>query len=431
VTVRVTTLKSPLAGVYYVEQLPSYYLQVGEPRGVWLGRGARLLGLAGEVDDESFLAVMAGLDPRRPDRHLGRRYDDTSVRGFDVTCSAPKSVSVLWALGDDSAQREVLDAHDAAVTAVAGWIEAHAHTRFRIAGEVAVVDAEGIVAAAFRQHTSRAGDPQLHSHLLIANRVRSPDGRWLALDARTVKLDQRTLSALYHAGLRAELTRRLGVRWEVPEHGIAEMVDIPATLRLEFSARSGEVQRRVDEKLDRFADSMGREPTVRERWQLEREAVVDSRPAKPKDLDAGLLRHRWADQTVALGLAPAEVAKAVLNRVAPEVGIDQPTGRSVVDRAITAIGERQSTWRPAELVRELAAAVPTTTSVKADRLVADADVRTTRTTPLAAVRSGGGPAASTSTSRAARRWRARDSRSRTPRCGDATTASWRSHGRRG
>ncbi len=75
------------------------------------------------------------------------------------------------------------------------WIERHAHTRYRINGQVAVVDAEGIVAAAFRQHTSRALDPQLHTHVVIANRVRSDDGRWLALDARTIKVDQRTLSA--------------------------------------------------------------------------------------------------------------------------------------------------------------------------------------------------------------------------------------------
>ena len=161
VTVRVTTLKGPSAGAYYVEQLPAYYLDAGEPRGVWLGQGADMLGLSGEVEDEAFLAVMAGSDPRRPDRDLGRSYDDRSVRGFDVTCSAPKSVSVLWALGDDPVRAHVVAAHDAAVAAVAGWMEAHAHIRYRIGGEV---DAEGVIAVAFRQHTSRTVDPQLHTH---------------------------------------------------------------------------------------------------------------------------------------------------------------------------------------------------------------------------------------------------------------------------
>ena len=80
-TVRVTTLKGADAGVYYVEQLPNYYLDSGEPRGIWFGDGARQLGVTGEVGDDAFLAVMAGMDPRRPDRDLGRRYDDKSVCG--------------------------------------------------------------------------------------------------------------------------------------------------------------------------------------------------------------------------------------------------------------------------------------------------------------------------------------------------------------
>jgi conjugative relaxase-like TrwC/TraI family protein len=130
---------------------------------VWLGRGAARLGLSGEVSDEAFLAVLAGQDPGRPGRDLGRRFDEVSVRGFDVTCSAPKSVSVRWALGDDGVRAEMVAAHDAAVAAVAAWVEAHAHTRFRIGGEIAVVDAEGLVAVAFRQHTSRSLDPQLHT----------------------------------------------------------------------------------------------------------------------------------------------------------------------------------------------------------------------------------------------------------------------------
>src|SRR5215207_5427075 len=84
VTVRVTTLKGPEAGAYYVERLPNYYLDAeGEPPGVWLGRGAELLGLEGELDDVAFLNVMAGAHPRDSERLLGRPYDDRSVRGFD------------------------------------------------------------------------------------------------------------------------------------------------------------------------------------------------------------------------------------------------------------------------------------------------------------------------------------------------------------
>ena len=158
-TVRVTTLKGVDAGLYYVEGLPCYYLDAGEPAGVWRGRGAARLGLTGEIHEETFLALMAGLDPGTGDP-LGRRYGDGSVRGFDVTASAPKSVSVLFALGDDATRAAVLEAHDTAVAAMVDWIEAHSHTRYRIDGQVATVDAEGIAVAAFRQHPAEPSTPR-------------------------------------------------------------------------------------------------------------------------------------------------------------------------------------------------------------------------------------------------------------------------------
>ncbi len=139
-TVRVQTLKGVDAGAYYVENLPSYYLDAGEPPGRWHGKGAGLLDLAGEVDDEEFLALMAGLHPETG-AHLGRRYGDHTVRGFDMTASAPKSVSVLFALGDEQTRHEVVEAHDAAVAAVMDWVEDHAHTRYRQEGEIGVFDA--------------------------------------------------------------------------------------------------------------------------------------------------------------------------------------------------------------------------------------------------------------------------------------------------
>ncbi|MCP4087177.1 MAG: relaxase domain-containing protein [Actinomycetia bacterium] len=238
-TARVITLKGGGAGEYYVKELPSYYLDPGEPAGLWHGHGAQLLGLDGEVDDGQFLRLMAGLDPHGTgNTPLGRTYGESSVRGFDVTASAAKSVSVLFAVGDPRVRDEVLAAHDTAAATMVRWVEAHAHTRFRMGGDVAVVDAEGIVAAAFRQHTSRVLDPQLHTHVVIANRVRSPDGRWLALDAISLKLDQRTLSAVYHSTLRSELTGRLGVGWQEPVNGIAEMAGVAEVVLEEFSTRT-------------------------------------------------------------------------------------------------------------------------------------------------------------------------------------------------
>ncbi|HUP69995.1 MAG TPA: MobF family relaxase [Acidimicrobiales bacterium] len=368
-TVRVQTLKGADAGAYYVEHLPSYYLDAGEPPGRWHGKGAELLDLAGEVDDEAFLALMAGLHPETGN-HLGRRYGDHAARGFDMTASAPKSVSVLFALGDGATRQAVLESHDAAVAALVDWVEAHAHTRYRERGEIGVFDAEGIVAATFRQHTSRTLDSQLHTHVVIANRVRSNDGRWLALDARLIKHDQRTLSALYHATLRAELRRRLGVEWNEPTNAIAEIATVHPDVLAEFSTRTGQVEARFEEKLERFEAAFGRQPTQRERWRLDREAVTDSRPAKVHGFDAEELHEQWADQARAIGYEPERVVAAALNAELESHPIDHISRTEVAAAALAALAEGQSTWRAAEVVRELAAAVPPSVTEEPGRLVA-------------------------------------------------------------
>ncbi len=377
-TARVTTLKGPDAGAYYVEALPNYYLDSGEPKGIWHGRGAEQLGLGGEIVDGEFLRIMAGRHPRaRGDAHLGRPYGDDSVRGHDLTESAPKSASMLFAVGDDHTKTEVLVAHDTAVGVTVDWVESHAHTRYRINGQVAVVDAEGIIAATFRQHTSRALDPQLHTHVVIANRVRSPDGRWLALDARSLKMDQRTISAIYHAALRAELTARLGVEWEPVTNGIAEIAHVPPEVLEEFSARTADVQRRIDEKLDRFIDTLDRDPTPRERWRLEREAVLDSRPPKAHDLDAATLHRGWVERVGALGHTPERLIRSATNRV-HGLRLDNRTTEQMIDQAIETLSAKQSSWRPAELTREIAAAMPTNTIIDPDRIGDVLDMLTRR-----------------------------------------------------
>jgi len=366
-TVRVTTLKGAEAGRYYTEHLPSYYLDGDEPPGRWFGQGADRLGLHGIVEPDAFLTMMAGCDPTTG-QDLGRRFGDGSVRGYDATFSAPKSVSVLFGLGNPETRRQVTEAHEHAVAAVLDWIETHAHTRMRRRGHIMCVDTDGIVVGVFRQHTSRRLDPQLHTHAVIANRVPAADGRWLALDARTIKLDQRTLSALYHANLRSELTRRLGVRWRPPEHGIAEIADLDPGVLAEFSQRTNDVQRRLNKKLERFRGNLDREPTASERWTLEREAAVDSRPGKPHGHTAAELRREWRQRVRTMGYDPERLIAAVMGRQRLLHGIDSQAAQRLAETALRSLADHQSTWRPAELIREIAAAVPTSVAVDSKQL---------------------------------------------------------------
>ena len=202
-----------------------YYVGGSEARGEWMGAGARQLELTGAVAGEHLRGVLEGFDRDG----LSLRDSPCALRnaGYDMTVSAPKSVSVLFALGDPMLQRAVRSAHDRAVREAFGHVERTAAAVRRGHGGARVEPADGLIAAAFRHRTSRAGDPQLHTHVLVANLGRGPDGRWTALDGRRLYAQARTTSFIYQAVLRSELTRSLGVEWLPVRDGIAEIAGVP------------------------------------------------------------------------------------------------------------------------------------------------------------------------------------------------------------
>ena len=203
---------------------------VGEAPGVWTGAGATAAGISGTVSAEAL--GLAFDEARHPGtgEPLGRPWRADGVIGFDATFSAPKSVSLLFALGDAEVRAEVRAAHVAAVEdAGLAYLEDHAAFTRRGRNGVMITDTDGLVIARFEHRTSRALDPQLHSHCLILNKVRdAQDGSWRALHGRPLFEEAKTAGMLYQAALRAELTRRLGVAWgPVSEHGQAELAGIP------------------------------------------------------------------------------------------------------------------------------------------------------------------------------------------------------------
>jgi len=232
---------------YYERQVAGgrddYYSGRGEAPGEWAGRGAAALGLAGRVEAAQFNALMAGLDPS--DEALERRLRDSrgepNVVGFDPTFSAPKSVSVLFAAGDEQAAGRLIGAHESAVRAALEYVEDAAVKVRRGKGGAVVEPGEGVVAAAYRHRMSRSLDPQLHTHVVCANVARGPDGRWTALDGRHLYEHAKTAGYLYQAHLRAEVRERLGLEWGPVSKGAAELCALPAEVLAVFSRRRQEI----------------------------------------------------------------------------------------------------------------------------------------------------------------------------------------------
>ena len=272
-----------------------YYTGRGEVPGRWVGSGADEFGLAGRVGDEALHAVLSGEDPTTGEMLVrgGRR-----VPGFDATFSAPKSVSLLFALGGSEVSAAAVDAHEAAVTAALDYLERHVAVGRRGFGGTTRVATSGLVAAAFRHRTSRLGDPQLHTHVLIANMARGVDGRWGALDGRLLYLHQRTAGFLYQAQLRAELTRSLGVTWRPAQQGMAEIAGVPPTVLRAFSQRRVEIEARMAER----GATTARGAEV---------ATLDTRRAKPPVAIDGDLRRGWLARARELGFSTAEIAALV------------------------------------------------------------------------------------------------------------------------
>ena len=285
------------------EGAEDYYSGEGEAEGYWLGDAAEDLGLQGKVDPDQLVSMLTGTNPASGEPFGLRHVEGGAVPGFDLTFSAPKSVSLAWALGGHPVAAEVKAAHAEAVRAGLDYLQDAACWTRRGAGGHLFVKGNGFLAAGYVHRSSRAGDPQLHTHALVAN-VTFAEGRWTRLYHPAIYDHAKAAGYIYEAHLRDELTRRLGVRWQEVSNGIAEIRGFDPDHLRAFSTRREEI-----------LEAAGEGASARAR-QI---ATLATREAKDRDLTTETLRDLWRRKGEEIGL-DREAIRATFGkeRQAPE-----------------------------------------------------------------------------------------------------------------
>ncbi|WP_424446632.1 MobF family relaxase [Microbacterium sp. CH-015] len=375
--------------------LTRYYAEAGTPPGRWLGSG--LPGLAdGRIDagsrvSEAQLELLLGMgrDPGTG-APLGRAYPEygafatgtdrqpdgtpaparrRAVAGYDFTFSLPKSASVLWAVADANTQATIAAAHHKAIDDVLAFMERElAATRAGEAGRdgaVAQVNVTGLIGAAFDHFDSRAGDPQLHTHVVVSNKVSTVfDGKWRSLDGRPLHAATVALSELHTAVFADHLSRALGVQWERREreadrNPVWTIATVPEHLVAEFSSRSRHIDIEKDRLIDEYVAAHGRAPSKVTIIRLRQQATLATRPEKQLRSLADLT-HEWRTRASRLlgRVATAWSRTAVNHQYAPKPLRAEDIERSILnqfaDRVVEAASERRSTWTRWNLYAEAA-----------------------------------------------------------------------------
>lgn len=390
--------------------LTRYYTESGSPPGTWLGSGlsslengygtglddgatvtedqlARLLGqgvhpVTGtklglpypqlQPPRERIAARIADLDPKlvaeertaeveRIREEEVAKQARTAVAGFDLTFSPPKSVSTLWGVASADTQALIAQAHHAALRDTIALLEERVASTRVGRGGVARMPIDGVLAVAFDHYDSRAEDPQLHTHVVVSNKVRGKDGRWRSLDSRRLHKAAVALSSSYDAFLTDHTSRLLGVSWTPVDRGKArntgwEIDGVPSELLTEFSRRTTGISGGVegieavkDRLVEDYTATHGRSPSPTVITRLRQQATLETRPDKELHSLAELTadwRERatsvlgedattWAEHLIAHG------AGGSLSR-ADDIAAEDLDG--IASSVLAQVADRRSTW---------------------------------------------------------------------------------------
>ncbi|QAY71618.1 MobF family relaxase [Xylanimonas protaetiae] len=425
--------------------LTRYYLDEGTPPGFWMGLGIAAFGngeiTAGDVVTPEHLVRLLGhgLDPTNADVALGKPYPQFStppdriearaaklpeslsareradavatitaeeqrkgtraaVAGYDLTFSASKSVSVLWAVADADTQARIVEVHHAAVADVLALFErdvAATRTGSHSINQEAVV---GVAATAFDHYDSRTNDPQLHTHVVVSNKVKTlQDGQWRSLDGRPIHAATVALSEYYNAVLADRMTAEFDVGWEQRDRGGSrstawEIAGVPEVLIDEFSSRSRAIDAETDRLVDEYVAAHGRRPSSVTIIRLRARATLDTRPEKQIHSLANLSAGWRGRAEKHLNGDPTAWARALTGAVtSPALTFDRVPADMIAEvgaRVVAAVGEKRSTWRHWNLWAETSRqtmgwrfATPADRERLVAAVVASAEAQSVRLTP--------------------------------------------------
>ncbi|MCZ5880130.1 relaxase domain-containing protein [Vibrio parahaemolyticus] len=326
----------PIKNLEYYEDLAEedYYTKGGEPSGVWYGKGAILLGLSGIVEKDDYKNIMSGFSPCG--EALCQNPGPNHRAGFDLCFSPPKSVSVMWARADIQLKQKIQKAQFKAVCSAIDHLEKHAAITRRLQNGTSREEVIGLVAATYEHSTSRALDPQLHTHCLIANIAPRYDGSWGTLESRDLFLWQASAGAVYKAELAFQL-RELGASIERYQDTF-QINGVPLSLCEFFSKRSRDIR----EKLDSVGISSGK-------TSFGDIAVLDTR-TKKQEVNRAALFDEWNRQMDERGFG-VDALESILSR---EQGIAFPDAIFDEIEILEKVSEKKSVFRKQDIYRAAA-----------------------------------------------------------------------------
>ncbi|WP_423464239.1 MobF family relaxase [Promicromonospora sp. MS192] len=262
-----------------------------------------------------------------------------AVAGYDLVFTPSKSISVLWGLGNPATREAITRAHTDAWQDTLAWIEAEGALTREGAGGVRQIDTHGLTAVAFDHLDSRAGDPNLHTHVAVSNKVRGVDGQWRALDGRVLHHLAVAASERYNTRIEQLLVDRLGVTFHTEtrgrgKQGVREITGIPKLLRDTFSRRRAAIEESYETLRAAYRAKHGHEPGTKTAFGLTQQANLDTRQAKGTPVGLRDRLPQWAQVAARVLGGPDGVVRMLTTALHPRPG----AGRVVVD-------EPESLWR--------------------------------------------------------------------------------------